>query len=662
MNENLTNRRPRARGQSDGPSAGESEPNSSHPLFDSLIAGLTRLQRDAEGSWYRVCDRLGALDPENLSSARNLVHYLALRRHDIRELQNNLARNGISSLGRSESHVMSNLNKVLKLLHRIVNRTYEPPSEFETALSLDEGADILERRTAALLGPQPKRRKVRVMVTLSTEAADNYALVRDLVAYGMDCARINCAHDGPVVWERMVKNISRAKKETGRPCKICFDIAGPKLRTGAFEPGPQVIKLRPMRDMLGRVVSPARAWVAQREKPVYSAIDSAPQFTLPERFIRHLKIGDKLKFKDARRRSRSLHVTGKSPDGVWLETDKTSYIIPETKFRIANAKDGEILAMRETAGRLAATEQYARLHLGDIIILTRSQAPGRPAQIGPEGNILAPARVPCTLPEVFNDVKVGEKVWFDDGKLGGVISSISDDEIVVKINRAGPKGHRLGRDKGINLPDSNLKLGALTDTDRENLRFIVKHADVVSYSFVRTAEDVRTLLRFLREMTRKDLGIVLKIETRTAFENLPELLLAAMETSTVGVMIARGDLAVEVGFERMAEIQEEILWMCEAAHVPVIWATQVLEQLSKKGVYSRAEITDAAMSERADCVMLNKGPYILNAVQTLDNVLRRMESHQKKKRAMMRPLKLAERFFAKEKGASPIRRDQSAIS
>ena len=83
-------------------------------------------------------------------------------------------------------------------------------------------------------------------------------------------------------------------------------------------------------------------------------------------------------------------------------------------------------------------------------------------------------------------------------------------------------------------------------------------------------------------------------------------------------MIARGDLAVEVGFERLAEVQEEILWLCEAAHVPVIWATQVLESVAQTGQPSRAEVTDAAMAERAECVMLNKGPHIGEAVRALD--------------------------------------------
>jgi pyruvate kinase len=83
--------------------------------------------------------------------------------------------------------------------------------------------------------------------------------------------------------------------------------------------------------------------------------------------------------------------------------------------------------------------------------------------------------------------------------------------------------------------------------------------------------------------------------------------------------------------ERTGELQEEIMWVAEAAHLPVIWATQVLENFAKKGQRSRAEITDAAMGERAECVMLNKGPFIVDAVKVLDDVLRRMQRHQTKK-------------------------------
>ena len=86
---------------------------------------------------------------------------------------------------------------------------------------------------------------------------------------------------------------------------------------------------------------------------------------------------------------------------------------------------------------------------------------------------------------------------------------------------------------------------------------------------------------------------MLKIETVAAFESLPQILLELMRWANVGIMIARGDLAVEAGLERLAEMQEEILWLCEAAHVPVTWATQVLDTLARTGLPSRTEITDA---------------------------------------------------------------------
>jgi pyruvate kinase len=121
-----------------------------------------------------------------------------------------------------------------------------------------------------------------------------------------------------------------------------------------------------------------------------------------------------------------------------------------------------------------------------------------------------------------------------------------------------------------------------------------------------------------------------------------------MRSAAAGVMIARGDLAVECGYERTGELQEEIMWMAEAAHMPVIWATQVLENVAKTGQPSRAEITDAAMSVRAECVMLNKGPYIVQAVQMLDDVLTRMQAHQTKKVSLLRQLNVARRFCCGE--------------
>jgi pyruvate kinase len=246
------------------------------------------------------------------------------------------------------------------------------------------------------------------------------------------------------------------------------------------------------------------------------------------------------------------------------------------------------------------------------------------------------------MPEVLKDLRPGQPVLFDDGKIGGVVEATQADGAVIAIRDTAPEGSRLRADKGINLPETDLSCRALTTRDLSDLRFVVEQADIVGYSFVRSVEDVRQLQEQLRALGRRDMPIILKIETRQAFEHLPRLLLAAMRSPVAGVMIARGDLAVECGFRRLAEVQEEILWMCEAAHMPVVWATQVLEQLAKLGTPSRAEISDAALSVRAECVMLNKGPYILDALRTLDDILRRMSDHRHKKRALLRRLKLAD--------------------
>jgi pyruvate kinase len=182
----------------------------------------------------------------------------------------------------------------------------------------------------------------------------------------------------------------------------------------------------------------------------------------------------------------------------------------------------------------------------------------------------------------------------------------------------------------------------MTEKDRIDLDFVAEHADMVGLSFVRGPEDVLELQEELAARGKSDVGIILKIETRQGFDKLPLIMIAALRHHPAGIMAARGDLAIEVGFERLAEVQEEILWLSEAAHMPVIWATQVLETLAKTGIPSRAEVTDAAMGVSAECVMLNKGEHITDAVRFLDNILHRMQKHHSKKRSMLRRLAVAQ--------------------
>ena len=580
-----------------------------------------------------LADRLGSVDPGYRASARNLAHYLALRQSDRRPLQEQLARIGVSSLGRAESHVLANLDKVLGILHRLTGQPWQPHSQEEPA-GIQSSQKLLERHTSDLLGAPPAGRAVRIMVTLPAEAAGDFGLVRRLVVSGMDIGRINCAHDGADEWKAMATHVRRAAKAVGRPVKILMDLGGPKLRTGPIAAGPAVLKLRPQRDDIGRVLVPARVGLRMAGAttpiagaPVHAGVDAA--------WLGQLKAGDHIDLSDARGADRSLLVVRRDGGGgVLAECAQTVYLVPETRLKLR--RKGR-RAPTSLLADLPSKEGELHLERGSTLYLTRSGI-GQPAQVGKGKRRRAASTVACTLPEVFAQVCVGERIWFDDGRVGGVIRHISQERLEVEITQARDFGERLAGDKGINLPDSQLDLPALSEKDIEDLKVVAKLADLVGLSFVQGARDVETLRASLIELGAADLGIMLKIETRRSFENLPELLLSAMASKAAGVMIARGDLAVECGYERLAEVQEEILWAAEAAHMPVIWATQVLETLAKTGLPSRAEITDAAMGERAECVMLNKGPHITEAMRTLDDILRRMQAHQSKKRPLLRAL------------------------
>ena len=255
-----------------------------------------------------------------------------------------------------------------------------------------------------------------------------------------------------------------------------------------------------------------------------------------------------------------------------------------------------------------------------------------------QDNELEPARISCSMPALVEQLRPETSVWIDDGKVGAVVESVVDEGVMLRVDHVGPEGARLGSEKGLNFPDFEFDLPPLSDKDLEDLDFVCRHADMVGFSFVETLSDMDCLIAELDKRGARHLPIIAKIETHQAVRNMPELLLGTMGRQTLGIMIARGDLSVELGSVRLAEIQEEMLWLCEAAHVPVIWATQVLETLAKTGNRSRPEFTDAAMGVRAECVMLNKGPYILQALRALNNVLIRMEAHQHKKISRLRAL------------------------
>ena len=569
---------------------------------------------------------LALVHPKLRQSAENLVHYLALRQADIGDLQDDLAVLGLSSLGRANRNVISSIEAIQGALSGVSTATIsDGPADRSP---LDRASQTADDHKKSILGDSPVERDTSIMVTLPTEAATDESLIPEMLAAGMNVARINCAHDDELVWAAMIRKVRDTCKDSDTDCKIFMDLAGPKVRTGDLEPGPRVFHIRPRRDPLGRIVAPRHIRFIP-DDIVWSGTKSAI-IPVPRECIEYAHVGDDIRFKDTRGKKRKLKVIRKDDKGLVLEIFKGAYIATGTRLRLHREQVGEKLTYE--VGNLPMVEQPILLRPDDTLILHGDDIPGAPSLEDDDGNVIRNAHISCRQPEVFEFVSAGDRVSLNDGKISGVIRAVESDQLEIEIRKAKPTGSRLRGDRGINFPDSDIRLSGLTSADRENLKFVIANADAVSLSFVRRPADIELLQEEMQKLGATTLGLVIKIETKKGFNKLPRLLLTAMRRYPVAVMIARGDLAVECGWERLAELQEDILLLCEAAQVPVIWATQVLEHEAKKGQPSRAEISDAAMSQRAECVMLNKGPHIIATIRMLDNILRRTQGYQFKLR------------------------------
>lgn len=613
-------------------------------LLDRLLELRDRILRQAPARLANHADDFP--DGRFTHSAINLAHYLTLRRMDLRGIQDQLSALGLSSLGRGEAHILDNLTRVIEVLARIIDQEAPPTQPCSGTASAETGRTTLAHNALRIFGPAPVDRTVRIMVTLPGSVADDGVLLEKLLKEGMDCARINCAHDDRAHWERILAKLRHAETACGRRCQVVMDLAGQKIRTGPVATHRPPVHLKVGKDPQGNAILPARVLFYPDHTEAGTVIrathsDCPIALPLPAMLHARLQHGDRFSFLDTRRKRRYLLLGERTGAGdIVAECAKGAYLDANTRLSWQRiGRDGRWRShARFLLGNVPETAQNIRLHIDDHLLLTRNAAPGVPAQRDDQYRTLAPARIGCSHGEIIALLRPGQKVWLDDGRIGTVVETCTDEGALLRVTHAAATGTRLQADKGLNFPDLDLGLPPFTAKDLEDLDFIVAHADAVGFSFVQSAADIRKLQHELSRRDAAGFPIVAKIETRHAVVNLPDIILSGIGRNPFAIMIARGDLAVEIGNARLAEIQEEILWLCEAAHVPVVWATQVLETLAKKGIRSRPELTDAAMGVRAECVMLNKGAYIVDAVRVLASILIRMEAHQRKKHSRLRAL------------------------
>lgn len=233
-------------------------------------------------------------------------------------------------------------------------------------------------------------------------------------------------------------------------------------------------------------------------------------------------------------------------------------------------------------------------------------------------------KVSLTYDALAEDVKTGETILMDDGKLRVKVVSVSGKDVICEVTQGGTLKPR----KGVNLPDTNLSLPCLTEKDLVDLDFALKHnVSWVALSFVRHANDIRELKEIIKSKN-KDALIIAKIEKPEAVANIDEII-----QETDGIMVARGDLGVEIPMQNVPLVQKEIVRKCQKAGKPVIIATQMMESMLDSLTPSRAEVNDVAnaVMDGADAVMLSGetsvGQYPLEVIQTMSKIITQVEGY-----------------------------------
>jgi pyruvate kinase len=587
------------------------------PSAPTLRNNLLALVKAIEEEEARHRARIDAALPKHRTSAANLAHYLGLRKQDIRPLQLELAALGLSSLGRCEGHVRDTL-------HRLCAWLAGQPGEAAGAgdpLDWAKAEVLLHENTRALFGPRPADRHVYIMVTAPDAADATPAWAEELVLAGTDLLRINGAHESPREWEAIVATFKARATAHGKAGRVIVDLPGPKLRAEIRQLEEVVVHLPRRKDRRGKSLAPTRVLLV-------AAYSGGGQIPVPPEWLPRIQSGDVLRLEDAGERERILTVRGTDDGGALAECERSLYVT--SGLPLVWERDEAVLG-KGRVGALPMQPRVLTVSIGESVVINadgESADPAQPVLVFPE-------------PRLLGQVRVGDRVVLDDGKLVAVVEAARPDGLVCRVTQALKSPTRLRSGKGIAFPDSQLSLHELGPQDEIALQFALRHADGVGVSFVNTARDATRIGERLKTAGRPGFGMILKLETRGAIRNLAAILFEALKYDPVGLMIARGDLAVELSFERLAEMQEEILWFGEAGHLPVIWATQVLDSVAHTGLATRAEVTDAAMSVRAECVMLNKGPHVVTAVRMLADIIHKMEAHQYKKRSLYRPLSVA---------------------
>jgi pyruvate kinase len=428
-------------------------------------------------------------------------------------------------LGRLESEVIVSIEKVIENLGLPQYETdcLCKPTFTDARLSL-------AKRSQLLLGRPREGRKTRIMVTLDSSNIHQPELLEQLLRSGMDIARINCAHDSRKEWKLLIDAIRHAEerliqrgKGIGRRCRIMMDLAGPKIRTGPMETEVRPLKISVPKDSQGKPIRFVEGFLdseANQTECVANLIGVPPSFviSIPQKQsagLATLKLGEKISFKDSRDRFRTMIVLEIiTPTRIRVGLERTVYLKDGLELH------GNLSGSSFTVGPIKPQPIELLVKAGDVLRLYKHNG-----ILGHKATADKPAGITCTLPEVLQQVQPRHRVFIDDGKIGAIVTSSSNEEYIeLEITSPVDSTSKIRPEKGLNFPDSALNVPAITSEDINNLDFVVKYATAVALSFVHRPEDLYDLRNALDKIGHSDIGIVAKIETADAIHNLAHIL------------------------------------------------------------------------------------------------------------------------------------------
>jgi len=524
---------------------------SKHEMIQQSYLELVSVRNKIMDFEQEMADELSFVAAENLDHARNLVHYSGLKRQDITSLQTRLLALGLNPLDHPESNILGTIDAILGALTPIA----EPLPAFNPS-----GVTFEAHSTADT---------AIVMATLPPEAAHNYQVALHLLEAGMNIARIRSSRGDQHAWEKMIHNLRRASADSRRKCLIMLDLDS-TIRIGEFRHHNPAIKIEPERNEKGQVVRNA---VVRFVLPGHQPKPGIPEIPIEKVNYHLLKNNDSIFLRDSAERSRRMQITDVKKDYIEAETDKTIYL--DSGIRIMFLRKSEIID-HANIGKLPSVEMQLTVFKGDDLIITPSGNPGQPAIRNDKGQILQPAGISCTCPEFFTSVNPGERIFFRNGKLEGMIREVKESEIQVKITQSGKTGNQLCQGQSLFFPDSNLHLPVLNPAVWQNLEFAAQHTDLIGLSSSYPPGDLKVIHELMNEKSAKRMGVILKAETLSDLKNLPQLMLVGMQKELLGVLVHPQKLAIGLQAERLGEIQAQLSDWCKAARIPVIQSNRNL--------------------------------------------------------------------------------------